>query len=197
MKLNQFDTIYHEHYSYFSLFTIEKIFKKHGLYIFDVETLRTHGGSLRIWLSKKIYIENCEKKLRIIENETKFGLQGLEAFKNFQNRALEVKYNLLNYLIEAKNQNKEILGFGAAAKGNTLLNFSGIKKELLDAVCDNSPGKHGKFLPGSHIPIINFDSFSKRNPDEVLVLPWNLIKEIKNIIKGKPLITFIPSYKKW
>ena len=103
----------------------------------------------------------------------------------------------MNYLIEAKNQNKEILGFGAAAKGNTLLNFSGIKKELLDAVCDNSPGKHGKFLPGSHIPIINFDSFSKRNPDEVLVLPWNLIKEIKNIIKGKPLITFIPSYKKW
>ncbi len=197
VKLNQFDTIYHEHYSYFSLFTIEKIFKKHGLYIFDVETLRTHGGSLRIWLSKKIYIENCKKKLRIIENETKFGLQGLEAFKNFQNRALEVKYNLLNYLIEAKNQNKEILGFGAAAKGNTLLNFSGIKKELLDAVCDNSPGKHGKFLPGSHIPIINFDSFSKRNPDEVLVLPWNLIKEIKNIIKGKPLITFIPSYKKW
>ena len=107
--MNQFDTIYHEHYSYFSLFTIDEIFKKHGLYIFDVETLSTHGGSLRIWLSKKIYLENCETKLRIIENENKFGLQSLEAFKNFQKRALEVKYSLLNYLIEAKNQKKKFL----------------------------------------------------------------------------------------
>lgn len=196
IKYNQFDTIYHEHFSYFSFFTIEKIFNKHKLFIFDLETLSTHGGSLRIWISKKKSTKNSYSKTRILDLEKKFGLDSLVPFKNFQERALKVKYQLLDYLKESKKEGKKVIGFGAAAKGNTILNFAGVKKELLSAVCDNSPGKQGKYLPGSHIPIINFERFLEINPDEVLVLPWNIIKEIKNLIKNKPLITFIPSYKK-
>lgn len=194
---NQFDTIYHEHYSYLSLKIVEKISSSVGLEIIDVEEISTHGGSLRVWLSKSGLNKRSNKVEEILNMEKIAGLESLDAYRGFQKRAENTKVKLLEYLIKIKKEDKKILGYGAAAKGCTLLNYSGIKSDLLTAVADAAKSKQGKYLPGSHIPIITPEEFYQQECESVLVLPWNLISELKVKIKGKKLFTAIPEIKKW
>lgn len=176
----QFDTIYHEHFSYLSLYTVKTIFEKQNLIIFDVEELPTHGGSLRIYAchkeKKELTITNNVAHLLMKEKE--HNLFDLKTYKNFQLKINKIKYELLNFLISCKKTNKKIVAYGAAAKGNTLLNYSGIKKDLLNFVVDKSPHKIGKFLPASHIPIVEEKEISNLKPDYILILPWNIKDEI-------------------
>ncbi|OQP50813.1 SAM-dependent methyltransferase [Niastella yeongjuensis] len=177
---NQFDTIYHEHFSYLSLYTIQKIFAAQGLTIFDVEELPTHGGSLRIFAkheenSRQPVTDQVEK---ILQKELKEGINNLEYYKNFQQRALHVKLDLLNFLIEQKKNGKRVAAYGAAAKGNTLLNYCGVKSDLIEFVVDANPNKQNKFLPASHIPVVNEAFLKQQQPDFVLILPWNIKEEI-------------------
>lgn len=179
---NQFDTIYHEHFSYLSLHTAQKIFAAHDLTIFDVEELPTHGGSLRIF-AKHLANQNLKNSPNVetvLKKEKRFGLLDLEYYSNFQPKTERVKYDFLAFLLEQKQQGKKIAAYGAAAKGNTLLNYCGVKNDLIDFVVDASPHKQNLFLPGSHIPIVdeNFIKFEK--PDFIIVLPWNLKEEIFN-----------------
>ncbi|NVM21085.1 MAG: methyltransferase domain-containing protein [Desulfobacterales bacterium] len=177
---NQFDTIYHEHFSYFSLFTVQKIFAAHGLEVFDVEELATHGGSLRIYA---IHARGQSKGVRfkvadVLERERVAGMLELDYYRSFQDRANKVKHGLLSFLLEQKTAGKKVAGYGAAAKGNALLNYCGVKKDLMEFVVDASPYKQGKFLPGSHIPVVNERAIRKTKPDFVLILPWNIKEEI-------------------
>ena len=180
IKHTQFDTIYHEHYSYLSLLFIHKLFEKHNLKVFDVEQLNTHGGSLRVYAKHK----NCqihpqsERSLQILDLELKYGLEKISTYENFQILTEELKDNFVEFLLNAKKNNKKVVGYGAAAKGNTFINFSGIKKDLISYVVDKSDFKQGKFLPGSHIPVKNEESIKLDKPDFVVILPWNLKDEI-------------------
>lgn len=175
----QFDTIYHEHYSYFSLYTVSRIFAAAGLRVFDVEELVTHGGSLRIY---GCHAEDKRPRKNAVSNvldeEEKRGLQSLPAYQTFQQRADQIKDRLLAFLIEQKRIGKKVAAYGAAAKGNTLLNYAGIKRDLIPYVCDVAPSKQGKFLPGSHISILSPSVLKEDKPDIVLVLPWNIADEI-------------------
>lgn len=180
---SQFDTVYHEHFSYFSFCTVQQIFSKHGLTLFDVEELPTHGGSLRI------YGRHQEDNARAIssnvkslqERELAAGMDDLSYYRGFQSKADSVKYSLLSFLQEQKQKSgAKVVGYGAAAKGNTLLNYCGIRKDLLRFVVDVSPHKQGKFLPGSHIPVVKEDEITRLKPDYVLILPWNIQDEIMN-----------------
>ena len=180
MEENQFDTIYHEHFSYFSFITAERIFAAHGLVIFDVEELPTHGGSLRIYAR---HVEDDGKPLdpRVDELRAREELAGftrLERYASFDERVKETKRKLLDFLIAAKREGKSIAGYGAPGKGNTLLNYCGIRTDFLDYTVDRSPHKQGKFLPGTHIPICHPDRIGETKPDYVLILPWNLRDEI-------------------
>jgi len=176
---NQFDTIYHEHFSYLSLIAVKSMLNKVGLKVIDVEELTTHGGSLRIYAchdnDKRKPSAQIAKQLR---KEQEFGLNELKTYSNFQLFADKIKNDFVHFLIDAKKNDKLVVGYGAAAKGNTLLNFSGVKSDLLPFVCDLAPSKQSKFLPGSHIPIYPPDYLKKYNPDYILILPWNLSKEI-------------------
>jgi hypothetical protein len=177
---NQFDTIYHEHFSYFSFFSAEKIFSKHGLEIFDVEELPTHGGSLRLFLH---HVEDNLHKVtprvgQMRDQELKDGVNLLETYASFGEKVQETKRKLLEFLIDAKRAGKKIAGYGAPGKGNTLLNYCGIRTDFLDYTVDRSPFKQGKFLPGTHIPIFSPENIVKAQPDYVLILPWNLKDEI-------------------
>jgi 2-polyprenyl-3-methyl-5-hydroxy-6-metoxy-1,4-benzoquinol methylase len=179
---NQFDTIYHEHFSYLSFHTVEKIFKQNGLRLFDVEELPTHGGSLRIFAchnedSSKQNTSNVDLLLR---KENVAGMDKLDFYMNFQERVQRVKLAFCQFLIEQKAADKKVVGYGAAAKGNTLLNFCGIRRDLIEFVVDASPYKQGKFLPGSHIPVVHENEISRIKPDYVLILPWNIREEIVN-----------------
>jgi SAM-dependent methyltransferase len=199
---SQFDTIYHEHFSYFSFCTVQQIFSKHSLTIFDVEELPTHGGSLRI------YGKHQEDNTRAIspnvrslqERELTAGMDDLSYYQGFQSKADRVKYSLLSFLYEQKQSGAKVVGYGAAAKGNTLLNYCGIKKDLLEFVVDVSPYKQGKFLPGSRIPVVNEDEIKRLRPDYVLILPWNIQDEIINQLsyirewRGK-FVTSIPEIR--
>lgn len=186
VKNNLFDTIYHEHYSYLTVNSIKNIFEANGLHLFDVELIDVHGGSLRVFGEK---IDNSVKTpltlraKKIIENEKSEGFLSEDAYKGFQEKAEKVKNDFVSFLIEAKNMNKKVIGFGAAAKGNTLINFSGIRADLISAVVDSNPAKQGKYLPGSRIPIINEETMKKEKPDYLVILPWNLQKEISNKTK--------------
>lgn len=180
MDENQFDTIYHEHFSYFSFLTAEKIFAAHGLTLFDVEELSTHGGSLRIYAR---HFEDGSKVVsaRVHElraHEESAGFARLDRYHSFAEQVKETKRKLLEFLIEAKRAGKQIAGYGAPGKGNTLLNFCGIRTDFLDYTVDRSPHKQGKFLPGTHIPIYPPDRIGQTRPDYVLILPWNLKDEI-------------------
>ena len=179
---NQFDTIYHEHFSYFSFTTVEKIFAHHGLTLFDVEELATHGGSLRIYGkhddNQKLAISDRVSLLK--DKEQKAGLDQLETYSQFSDQVMSTKRQLLSFLIEIKNSGKTIVGYGAPAKGNTLLNYCGIGTDFLDYTCDRSPHKQGLFLPGSHIPIYHPDKIAETKPDYILILPWNLKDEIRS-----------------
>lgn len=177
---NQFDTIYHEHFSYLSFYTVQQIFESQGLEMFDVEEIATHGGSLRIYAkhkedASKVISENV---FNLIKKETDKGLNGLPYYDNFQQKALKVKLDLIEFLINQKKSGKKVAAYGAAAKGNTLLNYCGIKNDLIDFVVDANPHKQNKFLPASHIPVMNEDFLKAAKPDFVIILPWNLKEEI-------------------
>jgi SAM-dependent methyltransferase len=180
MQENQFDTIYHEHFSYFSFHSARRIFAAHGLTLFDVEELSTHGGSLRVYgrhaddESKRV----TERALALARREEEAGVDSVEHYVPFAGQVRETKRKLLEFLIRAKREGKSICGYGAPGKGNTLLNYCGIRTDFLDFTVDRSPYKQGKFLPGTHIPILHPDAIRERRPDYVLILPWNLRDEI-------------------
>jgi 2-polyprenyl-3-methyl-5-hydroxy-6-metoxy-1,4-benzoquinol methylase len=177
---NQFDTIYHEHFSYFSFITAEKIFAAHGLTLFDVEELPTHGGSLRIYAchsedpSKPV----SERAAELRQRERQSGMMEMAYYTAFDERVKETKRKLLEFLIQAKRSGNTIAGYGAPGKGNTLLNYCGIRTDFLDYTVDRNPYKQGKFLPGTHIPIYRPDKIGETKPDYVLILPWNFKDEI-------------------
>ena len=176
----QFDTVYHEHFSYLSLYTVERIFKVAGLRVWDVEELPTHGGSLRIYGS---HAEDARPTSRavsvLLAEEARRELQSLAIYQGFQARADRVKDDLLLFLLQQKRAGKTVAAYGAAAKGNTLLNYAGVKRDLLSFVCDAAGAKQGKFMPGSHIPILPAAMLAERRPDYLLILPWNIAAEVK------------------
>jgi hypothetical protein len=179
IEQNQFDTVYHEHFSYLSLTSVSRIFAQAGLRVFDVEELTTHGGSLRIYgchdtdprFTKPVV-------MAMLEREKIFGLQDLSVYMRFQQKADKVKNDFIYFLIEQKRAGKSVGAYGAAAKGNTLMNYAGIKNDLIDFVCDAAPSKQGKFMPGSHIEILSPAELSERKPDWVIILPWNISEEV-------------------
>ena len=176
----QFDTVYHEHFSYLSLFTVERIFKAAGLRVWDVEELITHGGSLRIYgCHADDSREITPAVSAIIAEEARRGLQTLVTYQNFQAKADCVKDDLLAFLIEQKRAGKKVAAYGAAAKGNTLLNYAGVRPDLLPFVCDAAAAKQGKFMPGSHIPILGQAVLAEQRPDYLVILPWNIATEVK------------------
>lgn len=180
IKQRQFDTIYHEHFSYLSFYTVEKVFAAHGLKIFDVEELQTHGGSLRIFAAKRNSL-NYEMNVRVSlmkEQEQKAGLDVLSTYEKFGEEVCALKRELLQLLISLKSQGKHIVGYGAPAKGNTLLNYCGVRTDFLEYTVDRNPHKQGKYLPGTHVPIFSPDMIERTRPDYILILPWNLKEEI-------------------
>jgi 2-polyprenyl-3-methyl-5-hydroxy-6-metoxy-1,4-benzoquinol methylase len=180
MEENQFDTIYHEHFSYFSFIAVQRIFSENGLSIFDVEELPTHGGSLRLFLrhdndDTKFLTERVE---HLKHRELQAGLNRMETYSFFAPRVRETKRELLKFLIEIKQAGKSVVGYGAPAKGNTLLNYCGIRSDFIDYTVDRSPHKQNQYLPGTHIPIYHPDKVREAKPDYLLILPWNLKKEV-------------------
>lgn len=181
MKHNQFDTIYHEHFSYFSIFVLDQVFKAHGLFIFDIEKLSSHGGSLRIFVChSKNTDQNSVGKDSVLQEEKILGLDKINSYFSFQPKVEKIKRDLIAFLTKVKKENKIIMGYGAPAKGNTLLNYSNITSDLLPCTVDRNPVKQGKFLPGSHIPIYDPSIIEEIKPDYILILPWNLKNEIVN-----------------
>ena len=180
IECSQFDTVYHEHFSYLSLYTVERIFKVAGLRVWDAEQLPTHGGSLRIYgCHAEDTRASTPAKTNLLAEEAQYGLQTLATYQNFQARADKVKDDLLIFLIEQKRIGKKVVAYGAAAKGNTLLNYAGVKPDLLPFVCDAAPAKQGKYMPGSHIPILPPNALVESEPDYVLILPWNIVAEVR------------------
>lgn len=195
---NQFDTVYHEHFSYLSLYSVSRIFAAAGLRIWNVEQLPTHGGSLRVY---GCHIESTHQNLsavsEMLEQERLKGLQGLAGYRNFQAQADTVKNAVLEFLLKAQREGKSVAAYGAAAKGNTLLNYAGIKPDLLPYVCDAAPSKQGKYMPGSHIPILAPAVLDEREPDYVLILPWNIAPEVMASLtslkkRGTSFVTAVP-----
>ncbi|MFL5482814.1 MAG: methyltransferase domain-containing protein [Gemmatimonadaceae bacterium] len=183
---NQFDQIYHEHFSYFSLYAAERIFSAHGLPVFDVEELPTHGGSIRIY-ARHADDHSKETTRRLIELrriEEEAGVASIEYYAGFEKKVHAAKRKLLEFLIEAKASGKKVVGYGAPGKGNTLLNFCGIRTDFVDFTVDRNPHKHGKYLPGTHIPILAPERLWDARPDYVLILPWNLRSEIMSQLAG-------------
>ncbi len=180
MEENQFDTIYHEHFSYFSFFTVANVFAAHGLTLFDVDELSTHGGSIRIYgrhtedTSKPV----SQRALDLRARELAMGVDKIETYRNFENQVKATKRKIMSALIELKNQGKTIVGYGAPGKGNTLLNYCGIRNDILDFTVDRNPYKQGKYTPGTHIPILAPEAIRAAKPDYVFILPWNLRREI-------------------
>lgn len=180
MAENQFDTIYHEHFSYFSLISVERIFAAHGLILFDVEEIPTHGGSIRIY-ARHAADDSKPVSTRLVDlrnHETAAGLDQISAYSSFAEQVKATKRNLLEFLIQARRSGKKIAGYGAPGKGNTLLNYCGIRTDFLDFTVDRNPYKHGKFLPGTHIPIFPVEKIDETKPDFLLILPWNFKEEI-------------------
>lgn len=177
---NQFDTIYHEHFSYFSLSTAERVLAAHGLRVWDVEELPTHGGSLRLWVA---HADDPRASLPSVAalrgREQDAGMLSIDHYAGFQTRADRVKDDFLAFLLDARRQRRRVAAYGAAAKGNTLLNYAGVKADLLPYVVDVSPHKQGKFLPGSRIPVVAEERLRAEQPDYVVILPWNLSREIE------------------
>jgi hypothetical protein len=183
---NQFDTIYHEHFSYFSFLAVTRIFATHGLRIFDVDRLSTHGGSLRIYATHEAS-KRWEEQASVAEvlvDERHAGLDDISSYSNFSEQVNKTKLDLLRFLIDLKHAGKKIVGYGAPAKGNTLLNFCGIRSDFLDFTVDKSSQKQGMFLPGTHIPIVAPEKIFEIKPDYVLILPWNLQDEIASQMSG-------------
>lgn len=199
---NQFDTIYHEHYSYLSLTAVQRIFEHNGLSVFDVEKLPTHGGSLRVYAqrSNSGIHETHQNVAELLSLEAAAGITTPAFYSGFQTKADQVKNDFLAFLIEAKRTGKTVAGYGAAAKGNTLLNYAGVRPDLLPYVADRNPAKQDKFLPGCRIPVIAEDQLKQLRPDYVVILPWNLRTEVVEQLAyirewGGQFVTAIPSLK--
>ena len=201
LRYNQFDTIYHEHYSYLSVIALKKIFEKNKLRIFNVEKLTNiHGGSLRLYVCKnKAKIRNNKSVVKLIKEEKKFGLTSLNSYQKFQNRIDKLGLNFVKYLVCEKLKGKKISGYGAAAKANTFLNYFKIDNKLIDCIFDQNPKKFNKFMPGSKIPILNTSKILEENPDIIIIFVWNLKNEIKKLLKKFKkiqLVVVIPALKK-
>lgn len=196
MQYNQFDTIYHEHFSYFSLTTLKLIFNQNGLEIFDVEEITTHGGSLRVYLKKTSSKRAISPAVdRLMNIELNAGINSPGFYESFSARVQKIKISFLDFLVQ--HNDKKVIGYGAAAKGNTFLNYTGIGSDMISCVVDKNPHKVGKYLPGSRIPIVDETSIKSLKPEYIILFPWNLIDEIKEqlyYIKewGGKLVTFIP-----
>ncbi len=175
---NQFDTIYHEHFCYFSATAIDALAKRHGLVFFDVEELPTHGGSLRVYLAHEGKQEQGAAVKALLAREEKAGLKTLAPYQAYEEQVKATKRKLLSFLIAAKNDGKKVVGYGAPGKGNTLLNYCGVGPDFLDFTVDRNPHKHGRFTPGTHVPVLPVETIDQVKPDYVLILPWNLRKEI-------------------
>ena len=197
----QFDTTYHEHFSYLSLTTVSRIFSNEGLRIWDTEELNTHGGSLRVYgcheNSKRV---NTAKVNQILNQELKSGLLDITTYKEFQAHAEKVKNALTSFLIDQKNAGSSVAAYGAAAKGNTILNYAGIKTDLLPYVCDSAPSKQGKYMPGSHIPILSPKVLRERKPEYIIILPWNIAEEVMDEYSyakewGAKFVTAVPELR--
>ena len=186
---NQFDTIYHEHFSYLSLTAVEKLFKSNGLAVFDVEEIPTHGGSLRVFAQRAT--TGChpvsDRVVALLAREAEAGLSTAKGYQGFQLRAEKVKDDFVAFLIDARRRGKRVAAYGAAAKGNTLLNFAGIRRDLIAYVADRNPAKQGKFMPGSRIPIVSENVLYGDTPDFVVILPWNLKSEVMHQLKDAGL----------
>jgi SAM-dependent methyltransferase len=199
---NQFDTIYHEHYSYLSLTAVKRIFERNGMSVFDVEELSTHGGSLRVYAQRK---DTGKQEIsanvgKILNQEVAAGMTTIEFYTGFQDKANCVKNDFLAFLIEAQRAGKTVVGYGAAAKGNTLMNYAGVRPDLLNYVVDRNPAKQDKFLPGCRIPIVAEDRLKQTRPDYVVILPWNLRAEVVEQLVyirewGGQFVTAVPSLK--
>ncbi len=197
---SQFDTIYHEHYSYLSLTAVSRIFLENGLEIFDVQKLNTHGGSLRVFAQIKgsKNHRSSPSVTQLLDLEASAGIGSISLYQDLQSKAEKIKDSLLTFLIDAKRKGLKVCGYGAAAKGNTLINFAGIRPDLLPYVVDKSPAKRDKYMPGSRIPIVGEDYLRSHRPDLVIILPWNLRKEIVTQLSyardwNVKFVTFIPS----
>ncbi len=199
---NQFDTIYHEHFSYFSFITVEKVFQKHGLTIFDVEELSTHGGSLRIYARHNDDVSRSigEGVLKLKHKEEDAGFAHIKQYLSFTEKVKETKRNILDFVITSKREGRSIAGYGAPAKGNTLLNFCGIRTDFIDYTVDRNPHKQNCYLPGARIPIYDVDKIKETNPDYLLILPWNIKDEIMEQMAyirewGGKFVVLIPEVK--
>lgn len=180
VQQNQFDTIYHEHFSYLSLTSVKTIFEKNGLQVFDVEEIPTHGGSLRVYAQRSDTgtHPSTARLQEVLNKEHTLGIDNLDFYQNFQQKVNRIKDDLIRFLIEAKQAGKTVIAYGAAAKGNTLLNFAGIRPDLLPYVVDKNPAKQNKFMPGSRIPIVSEEIIRSQKPDYILILPWNIKQEV-------------------
>lgn len=202
LKGVQFDTIYHEHFSYLSFSVVDRVFREHGLRLHDVEELPTHGGSLRVYGSHHDDPRAVSARVERIQHvEKDEGMLAPDAYRGFQQKADRVKDGLLRFLLDQKAAGRRVAGYGAAAKGNTLLNYAGVRPDLLAYVCDAAAAKQGKYLPGSHIPILPPEVLSKEPPDVLLILPWNLAPEIRSQFawlreRGTEFVTAVPEIVK-
>ena len=202
MEQNQFDTIYHEHFSYLSLLAVERIFAAHGLSVFDVEKLSTHGGSLRVYACHAGRLPPEERVLALRAQEEIAGLHCIESYSGFAEQVVRIKCEILSFLIDMKREGRRLVAYGAPAKGNTLLNYCGIGPEFLPFTVDRNPYKQGRYLPGTRIPIRHPDTILKEKPDLILILPWNLKNEIIEQMAavrgfGTRFVTAIPRVQVW
>jgi len=202
IEQNQFDTIYHEHYSYLSLTSVLAIFETNGLTIFDVEELPTHGGSLRVYAQRSDTGQHPKSEAVTVlqKKEDRSGISTIDFYQGFQDKVVKIKIDFLSFLLDAKQQGKRVTAYGAAAKGNTIMNFVGVRSDLLSYVVDRNPAKQGKFMPGSRIPITDETRLLKDKPDYVVILPWNLCNEIALQLAyvqewGGQLVTAVPGMK--
>jgi 2-polyprenyl-3-methyl-5-hydroxy-6-metoxy-1,4-benzoquinol methylase len=202
IELNQFDTIYHEHFSYLSLTAVQHIFAANGLSVFDVQELPTHGGSLRVFAQRNdtgLQVISDQVHL-MLQKEESVGMRTAEYYTGFQGKSEKVKDDFVAFLIEAKRKGKSVAAYGAAAKGNTLMNFAGIRSDLIQFVVDKNPAKQGKYMPGSRIPIVSEDRLIEERPNYVVILPWNLREEIMQQLAyaqewGGKFVTAVPDLK--
>lgn len=198
---SQFDTIYHEHYSYLSLYSVSSIFKAAGLRVFDVEELKTHGGSLRIYGCRRNSIHKETSSVQaIFAQEIQAGMKNKKIYSSFQKKAEKVKDSFISFLLKAKAEGKTVAGYGAAAKGNTLMNYAGIRPDLIPFICDAAKSKIGQYMPASHIPILAPSALDENTPDYLVILPWNIVGEIMKqnahlVEKGTKFVIAVPELK--
>lgn len=204
VRFSQFDTLYHEHFSYLSLCAVQRIFQANGLAVFDVQELPTHGGSLRVYAQRSDTAPHPvqHRVAQQLQREVEAGVKTPAFYAGLQDSAERIKHALLRFLLDARRDGLKVAAYGAAAKGNTLLNFAGVRPDLLPYVVDRSPGKVGKFMPGSRIPIVTEDHLRRDQPDRILVLPWNLAQEVGSQLEyargwGARFVRFVPETCQW